>query len=86
MRIDNTSHCSHSHVGTKARPAKLIGVDPDETILERARRKLADANVLPILMSEVGFSNVEETDVVPTVTGSISLYRAVRSSNATTAR
>ena len=32
-------------LGTKARPAKLIGVDPDEIILERARRKLAGANV-----------------------------------------
>jgi ubiquinone/menaquinone biosynthesis C-methylase UbiE len=34
--------------------------------------------VLPELMKEVGFSDVEETVVVPTPTGSISLYRAVR--------
>jgi len=31
---------------------------------------------LPIIMKEVGFSRVEELDVVPTITGSISLYRA----------
>ena len=34
--------------------------------------------VLPELMREVGFSGVEETAVVPTPTGSISLYRAER--------
>lgn len=158
-----------SLLGRRARPAALIGVDPDEVILERARRKLAASGVradlrrgylrdaetvlsgtgttkivsslvfhqvplaekraglaaifaalppggelhvadyglqrtplmrwlfgavqridgyedtqpnadgvLPLLMTDVGFSDVEETDVVPTVTGSISLYRAVR--------
>jgi ubiquinone/menaquinone biosynthesis C-methylase UbiE len=35
--------------------------------------------VLPELMSAVGFRNVEETAVIPTPTGSISLYRAQRS-------
>jgi ubiquinone/menaquinone biosynthesis C-methylase UbiE len=35
--------------------------------------------VLPELMKEVGFESVQETLVVPTPTGSISLYRAVRS-------
>lgn len=34
--------------------------------------------VLPELMREVGFTAVEETEVVRTVTGSISLYRALR--------
>ena len=36
--------------------------------------------VLPILMQEAGFARVEETRVIPTVTGSISLYRAIRAS------
>jgi len=34
--------------------------------------------VLPDLMREAGCVSVEETAVVPTVTGSISLYRAIR--------
>lgn len=34
--------------------------------------------VLPELMREVGFAAVEETEVIATVTGSISLYRALR--------
>src|SRR5262245_45624592 len=34
--------------------------------------------VLPALMREAGFQGVEETEVVPTPTGSISLYRAER--------
>jgi len=34
--------------------------------------------VLPELMKEVGFRRVEETAVIPTTTGSISLYRAER--------
>ncbi|MBX3431507.1 MAG: class I SAM-dependent methyltransferase [Hyphomonadaceae bacterium] len=34
--------------------------------------------VLPELMREVGFASVEETEVIATVTGSISLYRARR--------
>lgn len=34
--------------------------------------------VMPILMQEAGFARVEETRVIPTVTGSISLYRAIR--------
>ena len=34
--------------------------------------------VLPELMKEVGFRSVEETAVIPTPTGSISLYRAER--------
>lgn len=34
--------------------------------------------VLPDLMRKQGFRNVEETDVIATVSGSISLYRAVR--------
>jgi hypothetical protein len=34
--------------------------------------------VLPVLMREVGFANVAETAVIPTPTGSISLYRAER--------
>jgi ubiquinone/menaquinone biosynthesis C-methylase UbiE len=32
--------------------------------------------VLPELMREVGFSDVRETDVIPTPSGSISIYRA----------
>jgi hypothetical protein len=32
--------------------------------------------VLPELMAEVGFGNVEETHVFETITGSISIYRA----------
>lgn len=35
--------------------------------------------ILPELMREAGFGDVEETAVIPTLTGSISLYRAVRS-------
>lgn len=35
--------------------------------------------VLPILMAEAGFDDVEETAVIPTLTGSISLYRGIRS-------
>lgn len=35
--------------------------------------------VLPTLMREVGFEAVEETGVIATITGSISLYRALRS-------
>jgi len=34
--------------------------------------------VLPELMKEVGFRRVEETAIIPTPTGSISLYRAAR--------
>ena len=34
--------------------------------------------VLPELMAEVGFLKVEETAVIPTPTGSVSLYRAER--------
>jgi cyclopropane fatty-acyl-phospholipid synthase-like methyltransferase len=34
--------------------------------------------VLPTLMREAGFAAVEETAVIPTVTGSISIYRAVK--------
>lgn len=34
--------------------------------------------ILPVLMKEVGFTQVEETDVVPTAGGSISLYRALK--------
>ena len=34
--------------------------------------------VLPTLMAEVGFGQVREIDLIPTATGSISLYRAVR--------
>ena len=33
---------------------------------------------LPFLMKEAGFVQVEETAVIPTLTGSISLYRALR--------
>jgi ubiquinone/menaquinone biosynthesis C-methylase UbiE len=35
--------------------------------------------ILPSLMKEVGFAQVNETAVIPTLTGSISLYRAIRS-------
>jgi len=35
--------------------------------------------ILPVLMAEVGFEAVEETHVIPTPTGSISVYRARRS-------
>lgn len=38
--------------------------------------------ILPRLMSEVGFVAVEETAVIPTLTGSISLYRAIRARRA----
>jgi ubiquinone/menaquinone biosynthesis C-methylase UbiE len=34
--------------------------------------------VMPLLMKAAGFSEVEETAVIPTVTGSISLYRGRR--------
>lgn len=34
--------------------------------------------VIPVLLAEVGFTEIEETRVFPTPTGSISLYRAVR--------
>jgi hypothetical protein len=34
--------------------------------------------VLPDLMARVGFRNVQETLVIPTPTGSVSLYRAER--------
>lgn len=34
--------------------------------------------VIPVLLAEVGFAEIEETTVFPTPTGSISLYRAVR--------
>lgn len=34
--------------------------------------------VLPTLMAEAGFTQVRVLDVIPTATGSISLYRAVR--------
>ena len=34
--------------------------------------------VLPELMKQVGFRDVKETAVIPTPTGSISLYRAER--------
>ena len=34
--------------------------------------------IIPRLMKEAGFSGVEETAVIPTLTGSISLYRAIR--------
>jgi ubiquinone/menaquinone biosynthesis C-methylase UbiE len=34
--------------------------------------------VLPELMADVGFDSVEETDVFDTISGSISIYRAVR--------
>jgi ubiquinone/menaquinone biosynthesis C-methylase UbiE len=35
--------------------------------------------ILPSLMREAGFAQVKETAVIPTLTGSISLYRAIRS-------
>ena len=34
--------------------------------------------ILPDLMKDAGFASIEETAVIPTVTGSISLHRAVR--------
>ncbi|HIV71787.1 MAG TPA: class I SAM-dependent methyltransferase [Candidatus Aquabacterium excrementipullorum] len=34
--------------------------------------------ILPVLMAEVGFRHVQETNVIPTVGGSISIYRAVK--------
>jgi len=34
--------------------------------------------ILPSLMKEAGFAQVKETAVIPTLTGSISLYRAIR--------
>jgi len=34
--------------------------------------------MLPVLMEEAGFADVQEITVIPTMTGSISLYRAVR--------
>ena len=34
--------------------------------------------VLPELMTEVGFDSVDETHVFETLSGSISIYRAVR--------
>jgi ubiquinone/menaquinone biosynthesis C-methylase UbiE len=34
--------------------------------------------VLPSLMMEAGFAQVKETSVIPTLTGSISLYKAIR--------
>jgi len=34
--------------------------------------------ILPLLMKEVGFTDIEETAVILTATGSISLYRAIR--------
>ena len=34
--------------------------------------------ILPALMKDAGFASIEETAVIPTVTGSISLYRAAR--------
>jgi ubiquinone/menaquinone biosynthesis C-methylase UbiE len=33
---------------------------------------------MPVLMHQAGFANVAETSVIPTITGSISLYRAVK--------
>jgi hypothetical protein len=33
---------------------------------------------LPVLMREAGFAGVMETSVIPTLTGSISLYRATK--------
>ena len=38
--------------------------------------------ILPVLMKETGFAQVEETTVIPTPTGSISLYRAIRAARA----
>lgn len=37
--------------------------------------------ILPLLMKEAGFEQVEETDVVPTLTSSLSLYRATKPSS-----
>jgi ubiquinone/menaquinone biosynthesis C-methylase UbiE len=34
--------------------------------------------ILPSLMREAGFAQVKETSVIPTLTGSISLYKAIR--------
>ena len=34
--------------------------------------------ILPSLMMEAGFAEVKETSVIPTLTGSISLYKAIR--------
>jgi len=34
--------------------------------------------ILPVLMKKTGFAQVQETSVIPTPTGSISLYRATR--------
>jgi ubiquinone/menaquinone biosynthesis C-methylase UbiE len=34
--------------------------------------------ILPSLMKEAGFAQVQETAVIPTLTGSISLYKAIR--------
>jgi hypothetical protein len=34
--------------------------------------------ILPALIKDAGFASIEEIAVIPTVTGSISLYRAVR--------
>jgi ubiquinone/menaquinone biosynthesis C-methylase UbiE len=34
--------------------------------------------ILPSLMTEAGFAQVKETSVIPTLTGSISLYQAIR--------
>lgn len=34
--------------------------------------------ILPSLMKEAGFAQVKETSVIPTLTGSISLYQAIR--------
>ena len=34
--------------------------------------------ILPSLMKEVGFEQVKETSVIPTLTGSLSLYKAIR--------
>jgi len=39
--------------------------------------------ILPELMEEAGFVSVRETAVVPTLTGSISLYHAIRAPHAT---
>jgi len=38
--------------------------------------------VLPVLMREVGFADVEETDLFATATGSVSIYRAIRPAKA----
>jgi len=34
--------------------------------------------ILPSLMEEAGFAQVQETAVIPTLTGSLSLYKAIR--------